>query len=417
MERYLSSAMRRTMAVAFSVLFGACGLERDPASPSDDPAAYSVDALAYDLEVSDFRWVVPSAALPAETPIMASNNNLDIELFEGRLYLAWRTAEIHFASPNARMYIVSSGDEGVTWQHEHTVMMGSDVREPRFAKIGGALHFYFFQGGTNAIAFEPRAMWRTQRVGPGVWLPETTFGRPGEVLWDMKIRDGRILLSSYIGNHYQQGVSSIDVYLQTSADGVTFRPVDPAVPIVYTGGVSETSYELDEDGALWAVTRNEDGDSTGFGSQVCRAPANTLASWECSPHSAPDRYDSPKLIRHGRDFYLIARRDIGGPYDEGKDSLPFEDQRNMYQFDYWTRPKRTAIYRLDTVARRVVHMMDLPSAGDTAYPAVRRTGPHTFLLANYTSPLDDPDRSWIHGQTSPQGTQIYFVTLRFVPQR
>jgi hypothetical protein len=43
---------------------------------------------------------------------------------------------------------------------------------------------------------------------------------------------------------------------------------------------------------------------------------------------------------------------------------------------------------------------DLHSAGDAAFPAVRRTGPHTFLVANYTSPLSDPDRTWIVGQTS-----------------
>src|SRR5690606_18387540 len=74
-----------------------------------------------------------------------------------------------------------------------------------------------------------------------------------------------------------------------------------------------------------------------------------------------------------------------------------------------------ALYRIDRPARRVVHVMDLPGAGDTAFPAVQQTGPDSYLVANYTSPLDDPDISWLRGQTSPRGTQIYLLDLTFVP--
>ena len=59
--------------------------------------------------------------------------------------------------------------------------------------------------------------------------------------------------------------------------------------------------------------------------------------------------------------------------------------------------------------------MDLPGVGDTAFPSVQQTGPDTYLIANYTSPLDDPDITWLRGQTSPRGTQIYLLDLTFVP--
>ena len=62
------------------------------------------------------------------------------------------------------------------------------------------------------------------------------------------------------------------------------------------------------------------------------------------------------------------------------------------------------------------HIVDLPSAGDTAFPSVRRTGPHTFLVANYSSPLDQASASWLAGQTAAQGTGIYLLTLTFVPE-
>jgi hypothetical protein len=129
----------------------------------------------------------------------------------------------------------------------------------------------------------------------------------------------------------------------------------------------------------------------------------------------PDRYDSPEMFRHGDDLYLVARRDVGGPYDARDDDLTLAERRGRYLVAYSLRPKRTALYKIDKAQRKVVHVMDLPGAGDTAFPSVRQTGPDTYLLANYTSPLDNPDISWLSGQTSPRGTQIYLLTLTFVP--
>ena len=175
------------------------------------------------------------------------------------------------------------------------------------------------------------------------------------------------------------------------------------------------AFEFDLDGSLWAVTRNEDGDASGFGSHLCRAPAEDLSAWDCPAQTDPERYDSPKMFRHEGEIYLVARRDIGGPYDRRDTDLSLAQRRGRYLIDYSLRPKRTALYRIDRTARRVVHVMDLPGVGDTAFPSVRQTGPHSFLLANYTSPLDDPDISWLQGQTSNRGTQIYLATIDFVP--
>jgi hypothetical protein len=59
-------------------------------------------------------------------------------------------------------------------------------------------------------------------------------------------------------------------------------------------------------------------------------------------------------------------------------------------------------------------LMDLPGDGDTAFPSIIRLGPHKFLVANYTSPLDHPDWSWIHGQVSDEGTQMYPSTIQLL---
>jgi hypothetical protein len=45
---------------------------------------------------------------------------------------------------------------------------------------------------------------------------------------------------------------------------------------------------------------------------------------------------------------------------------------------------------------------------------VRRTGAHSFLLANYSSPLgDEEDPTWIEGQTDARGTQIHLFEIDF----
>ncbi len=372
-------------------------------SPSDDPADYQVDSsVDFQAELSAPRWVVPSSSLPAGADPLAANNNVEIRYHDGRLFMAWRTAPTHFASDQVRMVVVSSPDNGDSWALEHVVDFDTDLREPRLLSFNGELQLIFFEAGTNGLAFEPKKMWRSFRCGPGVWQKPNVMVDGPEVPWDIKVRGGLAYMSSYQGAHYSslEG-EGIDVLFKSSTDGRDWQLVDGA-PNVYQGGVSETAFEFAQDGSLWIVTRNEDGDDSGLGSHVCVAPKNALSAWDCPDKSDPERYDSPEMFRHGDELYLVARRDIGGPFGED-DSL----------VAYSLRAKTTALYRIDQQARKVVHLFDLPGAGDTAFPSIHRTGPHDYLLANYTSPLDDPLISWLDAQLSDRGTQLYLATIHF----
>ena len=214
-----------------------------------------------------------------------------------------------------------------------------------------SLSLSFFEAGDDPFAFEPKATWRAERCTAGDWsLARTSEGE--KVPWDVKIRDGIPLRTAYSGDHYGDG--DLDLHLETTADGgVTWTPfgTDP----VSSGGDSEAAIEIAEDGTLWAVTRNEDGDSTGQGSKICVAPAEDWSAWTCSDPSDPERYDSPELIRHGDDLYLLARRDVGGPFGED-DGL----------IEYSGRPKRSALYWIDREKRAVEWIQDIPGVGDTA---------------------------------------------------
>ena len=385
-----------------------------PPTPTSTPSATPAPT-DFDVVASAPRFIIPGDTLPAQFQPFASNNNVDLRFHDGRLYLAWRAAPNHFAGTDTHLYIMSSADGGETWAYERDIFLATDMREPRLLAFNGFLQLMFFEAGSDAGQFTPVRMWRTRRLGPAQWSDLELLSDAGEVPWDVKIHDGVAYRTSYMGDHYGAGeTSDVEVFFKQSSDGTQWTNVGDRAR-VYVGGVSEVAFDFDRDGRLWAVTRNEDGDATGFGSHLCTAPPDDLSAWDCPSVTDPERYDSPKMFRHGDDLYLLARRDVGGPYDGRDADLSLAERRGRYLIAYSLRPKRFALYKIDRQARRVTHVMDLPGVGDTAFPAVQQTGPDSYLIANYTSPLDEPDVSWLRGQTNPRGTQIYLLTLTFVP--
>ncbi len=370
--------------------------------------------VGWSVQASEPRWVVPSAALPGEAPTQAANNNVSITLFEDRLFMGWRTAPSHFASEHTRMHVVSSPDLGESWDHEASFQMGTDLREPLLYEAGGQLLFSFFEAGANAAAFEPRATWRTVRYGLGDWAEPEEWGELGEVPWEVVSRGDERYLTTYLGNHYEFGQpGDVDVRFFRSTDGTSWSPVGEQAS-VYHGGGSEAAFQFDDEGGLWAALRNEDGDDTGWGTLLCHAPADALGDWDCPDTSDPERYDSPRMFRHEGEIYLLARRDVDGPYDQGHDELSFSEQQIQYLLAYSLRPKGFALYRIDREAAQVVQVMELPGCGDTAFPSVVPLDDHRFLVANYTSPLNDPDISWLDAQSQDAGTALYLMELEFV---
>ncbi len=370
-----------------------------------------------EFSIAEPQWIVPGPALPRDFSILRSNNCIGIAMHQNRLFAAWRSAPSHFASKKTKLFVMSSPDLGKTWKSELQLALGSDVREPFLISFHDKLFFTFFQGGKNPLKFEPKRMLRTIRDASGNWSALEPFGTPGEVPWELKVRGDRIYMTSYLGDHYSAGESKIDLHFSSSTDGTNWAPVSPERPVVYRGGVSEVGFEFTDVGTLWGVTRNEDGDESGWGSQVVSSGNWGADPWEFPAKSDPNRFDSPRMFRHGLDLYLVARRDIGGPYDKKYRDLPFAIQKWVYLVTYSLRPKRTALYKLDTVARKIEWLSDFPSAGDTSFPSIVQTSPDSFLVANYSSPVNHKRWSWLHGQISPQGTGVYLTRLDFKPPR
>ncbi len=395
----------RTLLGALGVVLAAAGCSAEP-----------IPASAPRPVLGATRQVVPGSGFPAEVTTDVSNNNLDVVAFEGRTFLTFRTAPSHFASSTTLLYVVSSTDRR-TWDFEAKFHLGTDLREPRFFAWRGRLQLYFASLGSDPNAFEPGRMWRVERSGPGDWTaPEETFGAdfiPWRIRVFPEVSGDRPILVGYEGgaNIYNFSGDPLSVYLLTTTDGDEWVPLDAGRPVVLEGGMSETDVAFDAEGNLFAVSRNEAGDSEGFGSFVCRAPKEDLTAWTC--HRDRRKFDSPLLFAHAGEIWLIARRNVteDGNYDLGRDDLSWEGRFALYQLDYWRHPKRCSLWRIDRERVAVEFVLDLPSRGDTCFPSILPAGEDRFVVYNYSNDVDGPDLSWHEGQLAP--TNLYETEISF----
>ena len=372
--------------------------------------------------IGDAVVVAPSPSLPEAVRSQTAHNNLDVEWHAGRLFMAVRTAPTHFASPETTMFVVSTADLD-SWRFEGRFTLGTDVREPQLVSfpagpgLDPGLTLTFAVLGTDPLAFQPQGSRRAVWLGPGRFGPaEEAFG--GDLLpWRIKTLVGpdgatRLHAMGYTGGAdiYENDGDLIEVHWLSSVDGVTFGPAHGDDAIVLRGGASETDVVYEEDGGVTAVSRNEAGDAEGFGSLVCHAAAASPMAWSCA-HD-PRKYDSPLLFRHKGKNWLVARRNVtdSGHYDLNYDEKPLSEQYTQYQLDYWGKPKRCALWAVDSAALAVTHVQDLPSRGDTCFPERVELTQSVSLIFNYTSPLDGADPSWIDAQTGP--TQVVYTSLQ-----
>lgn len=411
----MSSLARRVALV--SLVGSAAGVawiaSRVRPQPSITPR---VDTGRHDVRVVETRRVVPGPGLPPDVACGASNNNLDaVRHTDGYVYLAFRTAPHHFASPDTAIYVVRSRDES-SWELEARFQLGTDLREPRLLSLGDRLFLYVSRLGRNAFAFEPQGMSVAERDPGGKWSALEPLGPPGLMGWRVRRLGDVPVMLVYSGGEtiYNMERPNLKVELWKTSDGRNWEPYDRQHPVVYEGGGSEADCVLGDDGTLYGVIRNEAGDATGWGSKVCRAEAGEPAHWTC--RSDPRKFDSPFMFWHDGEAYLVARRNLlgSGEYDRGRG--PGWLLRTVWnQVSYSLARKRTALWRYVQAEDRFGWILDLPSRGDCCFPAVLPgTAANEQVVYDYSSALDGPDLVWLRGQRG--NTYIHRHVLRFSPR-
>ena len=356
---------------------------------------------AQNIHTIEWQQLVPSAHLPDSIDIQKSNANLDITYYKGKYYFAFRTAPYHFASTKTKFYILSSTDFE-HWDYEHHVFLECDLREPRFVVYRDTLRFYFFQGGTATFKFEPKHLLTTYTIGNGEWQGLQDVDLDGYVLWRLKVRADTLYLSAYYGVDLYKSSHQADLRLFVSIDGERFEPISEA-PQVSVSTAEEGEFVFDNDGNLWGTVRLES-----KGALVIFADKDRLDQWET--YYTRYKYDSALLFNHDNDIYLIARRNLDGEMAKNAKWLPKKLRPKYNLLRYSLTAKTTALYKLDKATKKLIPLMDFPSTGDNAFPALVQKTPDSYILLNYSSDFTKGTRNWIRGQLGR--TNIYWTELR-----
>lgn len=339
--------------------------------------------------------------------------------------------DVHFPSAKTRI-VVAQSDDLCSWDIKWTYGNGCDLREVLLFEVGALLFLYFFSLVPAHGQFKPLHVFcATSRDGAS-WTDPQEVCYSGEVPWEIKVYGtGATAIaykSSYLGDHY--GTKDILVLFEQSKDGRQWEPVPAGrdSSVVYRGGVSEVSFEFTAVGDLVAIGRNEDGDATGFGSQLFYARREDLGAWTALKVCVPWRFDSPRLASASCGEILLFARYAPNRYKQAPGWISLIRQKTINLFMCGLLPKAAAVYRLapwdewgeyGTDAVQFVKFFE-QSVADTGFFSVTReddSDADDWVVANYTSTMCHSHAPWIYGQMMPSHVFVFRCRLLEIRKR
>jgi hypothetical protein len=314
------------------------------------------------------------------------NSNTDLIFWRERFWLVHAASPWHLGTPRSRLVVLRSPDAR-SWEAVATLRTpGLDIRDPKFAAIGDRLLLYALPN--DSVYATPEGTVLASSADGVTWSAFEPVGPPGWLFWRPKTRDG---VEWYVPAYWHDHGESI---LLRSRDGIEWTRVSS----IHQGdGNDETDIEFLPDGRLLATARLEITPDTLLGNpEACTLIAVAeppYASWK-KTRSQVTRLDGPVLFSDGGRVFAVAR------HQPGSRRFP------TYLGSAWSR-KRTALYLVEE--ERLVHLSDLPSAGDTSYAGVvLRDG---ALFADYYTSRTDRDYPWLLGMLLPTDIRMARIPL------
>ena len=345
------------------------------------PAAYLAlrpNRAQVDPRLGVESWVVVSDG--------EHNSNTDMILWRGRFLLVHAASPWHLGTPRSRL-LVKQSDDGRAWQTLAELRVpGQDIRDPKVVAIGDRLFLYALPNDSTYATPERTVLATSEDAAR--WTDFEPVGPDGWLFWRPKTRDGR---TWYVPAYWHDHGESI---LLRSEDGRDWTQVS----VIYRGEANdETAIEFLPDGRLLATARLE----VSADSLRGHSDASTLIAVAKPPYerwsqakSRVTRLDGPALFAHAGRIFAVARHQPGAR-------------------GFWTRlgstfsRKRTALYRVEP--ERLVHLSDLPSAGDTSYAGVvLRDGQ---LWTDYYTSRIDRDYPWLLAMFLPTEIRMARMSL------
>jgi hypothetical protein len=301
------------------------------------------------------------------------NSNTDLIHWRGSFYLVHATAPWHFASARTELVLLRSADARDWTEVTRFHNPGEDIRDPKFAVIGGRLFLYWLnnRGFPEPTPYSTRVSWSEDGAR---FEPARGVGHEGWLFWRPKTPDGG--RSFYVTAYWHEHGKAA---LFRSQDGLAWERVSL---LHEAPGVDETDLEFLRDGRALATARVEGrrrwfGDPDGYTLLAVAAPP--YVEWTRT-RSFLTRLDGPRLFSVDGRVYAVGRFEPG-------------PKQVLSSTGSILGRKRTALYLVEP--DRLVWLSDLPSAGDTSYAGVvEHEG--SLYVSYYTSRVDR-DWPWIYG--------------------
>ena len=314
------------------------------------------------------------------------NSNTDLIWWRDAFLLVHAASPYHLGTPRSRLLVKRSLDGRRFETLAQLQVPGQDIRDPKFAVIGGRLLLYALPN--DSVYATPEGTVLASSEDAVHWTPFEPVDPPGWLFWRPKSLDGE---TWYVPAYWHEHGKSI---LLRSRDGRHWEQVS----VIHQGEANdETDIEFLPDGRLLATARLEIEPDTLLGN----AAASTLLAVAEPPYtswsktkSMVTRLDGPVLFRYAGRIFAVARFQPGarGP---------------LTQLGSVFSRKRTSLFEIEPEA--ITWLSDLPSAGDTSYAgAVLRDG---FLWTEYYTSRIDRDYPWLLGMFLPTDLRMARVPL------
>jgi hypothetical protein len=303
-----------------------------------------------------------SPALPLDTwPVVDDGRHnafTDLLYWQGYFWLAYISSPSHFASKQSRVVILRSKDLKQWQEMARFSGNGQDIRDPKLAIIQDQLVLYALLN--KQFDPEPYKTITAHSVDGATWSPFKDVTPEGWLLGRPVTRDNATWFAP--AHRIDHGTA----ILLRSMDGVTW---DIHGTIHANDRADETAIQLLPDGHMLAVTRIEAGGGifgdVEAGTQISRADA---------------------------------------PYTTWTSVRPLLGQGSA------VGRKRSALFLVEENARELIHLTDLPSAGDTSYPGAVIVNGKLFI--SYYTNAPGKDWPWVIGMLFPTSIQMAMLDLK-----
>jgi len=313
------------------------------------------------------------------------NSNTDMIFWNDRFYMVYASSPYHFASGKSRLNLLRS-DDALEWERIATFdAAGEDIRDPKLTVIRDRMFLYALKN--RQFTAEPYQTIYTVSDDTINWSPFSEILPTGWLFWRPKRVDDTWFVPAYWHEH---GKSA----LLRSTDGVNWT----MHAVIHEGDRNdETAIEFLSDGRMIATARLEMTNSYFGHPQACTLIAVAeppFTDWTSSTRSFLTRLDGPNLFSYDSQVYAVGR------YQPNPRGLLTQQGSILSR-------KRTSLFLVRE--DRLIHLSDLPSAGDTSYAGVVTRG-NDLYICYYTSAIER-DYPWLLGMVFPSSIRMARVHL------